>query len=81
VDAAERAVLRAGDAVTDMADVAAQDEQPSEACRKAVRAADVYTNHRGRLNDNHKASRIDGFPRQCRQPRDRPDGCAGPAAR
>ncbi|MGH3800707.1 MAG: FxSxx-COOH system tetratricopeptide repeat protein, partial [Pseudonocardiaceae bacterium] len=42
VDAAERAVLRAGDTVTDMAYFAAQDQQPSEVCRRAVRAADVY---------------------------------------
>jgi hypothetical protein len=42
VDATERAVLRAGDAVTDMGYFAARDAQPSEVCRKAVRAADAY---------------------------------------
>lgn len=42
VDAAERAIIRAGDAVVNMAYFAASSQPPAEACAEAVAACDIY---------------------------------------
>jgi GTPase SAR1 family protein len=42
IDAAQGAVARAGDAVTDMTYFAAREEKPAQLCHDAVAAADVY---------------------------------------
>ena len=42
IDAAQDAVIKAGDAVTDMAYFPARHEQPAQVCRETVAAADVY---------------------------------------
>ena len=40
--AAEAAVLKAGDAVTDMAYFAARNERPAAVCREVVEGCDIY---------------------------------------
>jgi hypothetical protein len=42
VDAAQSAVIKAGDTVTDMAYFPARSDKPAQVCRDAVAAAEVY---------------------------------------
>ena len=42
VDAAERAISRAGDVIGDMVYFTARDQCPERVCREAVLAADIY---------------------------------------
>jgi hypothetical protein len=48
VTAAEAAVTRAGEAITDMAYFAARDDKPADYCAARVREADVYVGLIGR---------------------------------
>ncbi|MGH3912346.1 MAG: hypothetical protein ACRDTC_02880 [Pseudonocardiaceae bacterium] len=41
VDAAERAVTRAGEAISDMAYFTVRNHEPGQMCREAVRATDI----------------------------------------